>query len=421
MRPPVEGTIARDRYEDDPETATGLLADKSGYVMTIPAAMVQRAATEKGWGPEKAGGMEKLLARGQERFGIYCAPCHGATGDGKGMIVCKRDKPTQACESRGFPPLPTYADPRLRAMPDGQLFATISHGVRTMPAYGPQIPIARSLGHRRLRARSGAEPDGRGHPHATGAQEVSTTDKESTAKSAGDYRIPAKSGWAGSWKIAAGVGAVGIAGAAYGYFGHVVPPERFAYSALFGLFVPLSLALGSLFFVMVLYVTKASWGVTVRRIAELFMRPMPIFAILVIPLVLLVPHIFPWLGAGHEAEMSKETATATAGEHAPGAATAKPPSPIEEARGEPAREPAAMRDLPLQSPKRMEKAEEGAEQEIVEHKRFYLNKQFFLGRLIAYLLIWSWLAQRYFRWSTEQDKTKALENTVAAQSFAPLG
>lgn len=129
MRPPVPGTIARDRYEDDPEVATGLLADRSAYVMTIPQALVQRI-----------GGMDKLLARGQERFGIYCAPCHGLTGDGKGMVVCKRDKATDPCESRGFPPLPSYEDPRLRTMPDGQLFATITHGVRTMPAYGPQIP-----------------------------------------------------------------------------------------------------------------------------------------------------------------------------------------------------------------------------------------------------------------------------------------
>jgi len=129
MRSPVAGTIARDRYEDDPEIATGLLADQSGYVMTIPQQVVQRA-----------GGLEKMLARGQERFGIYCAPCHGATGDGKGMVVCKRAKPTDPCESRGFAPLPAYSDPRLRGMPDGQVFATITHGVRTMPAYGPQIP-----------------------------------------------------------------------------------------------------------------------------------------------------------------------------------------------------------------------------------------------------------------------------------------
>jgi mono/diheme cytochrome c family protein len=130
MRTPLEGTVARDRYEDDPEIATGLLADKSAYVLAVPPAIVQRQ-----------GGMEKLLARGQERFGIYCAPCHGQTGDGKGMVTCKREKATDACESRGFAPLPSYEDARLRQMPDGQLFATITHGVRTMPAYGPQIPV----------------------------------------------------------------------------------------------------------------------------------------------------------------------------------------------------------------------------------------------------------------------------------------
>jgi mono/diheme cytochrome c family protein len=58
------------------------------------------------------------------------------------MVVCKREKVTDPCESRGFPPLPSYEDDRLRHMPDGQLFATISRGVRTMPAYGPQIPTS---------------------------------------------------------------------------------------------------------------------------------------------------------------------------------------------------------------------------------------------------------------------------------------
>jgi mono/diheme cytochrome c family protein len=130
MRTPVEGTVARDRYEDDPEIATGLLPDQSGYVMTVPQTFIQ-----------KYGGMAKVLERGQQRFTIYCTPCHGQTGDGKGMVVCKRDKASDPCESRGFAPLPSYEDPRLRGMPDGQLFATITHGVRTMPAYGPQIPI----------------------------------------------------------------------------------------------------------------------------------------------------------------------------------------------------------------------------------------------------------------------------------------
>jgi mono/diheme cytochrome c family protein len=131
MRSPVAGTVARDRYEDDAETATGLNAQKSAYAMTVPLSVVQHG-----------GGLEKVLSRGQQRYGIYCAPCHGLTGDGKGMVVCKREKPSDPCESVGFPPLPSYEDPRIRQMPDGQLFATITHGVRTMPAYGPQIPIS---------------------------------------------------------------------------------------------------------------------------------------------------------------------------------------------------------------------------------------------------------------------------------------
>ncbi|MGD0674228.1 MAG: cytochrome c [Polyangiaceae bacterium] len=130
MRPPVAGAISREFYEDDPETRTGLDDTQRNYVMAIPQTVISHA-----------GGLEKLAARGQERFNIYCAPCHGLTGDGKGMVTCKRDKVTDPCQSRGFAPLPSYQDARIRQMPDGQLFATISHGVRTMPAYGAQVPI----------------------------------------------------------------------------------------------------------------------------------------------------------------------------------------------------------------------------------------------------------------------------------------
>jgi hypothetical protein len=263
---------------------------------------------------------------------------------------------------------------------------------------------------------------------------VSTTEKQSL-----DYRIPASSGWSGAWRILLGIGLVGAAGAAYAYFGHAVSPERFAYAYLFGLFVPLSLALGSLFFVMVLHITKSSWGVTVRRVAELFMRPIPVFAVLVIPLVFLLPTIFPWLGggkpeglegdkavaaehAGADKDKDKDKEKAEKGEHETGE-----PNVLAESRGDPTKEPVAMRWAPpatgaeLQANKRLEKASEHEEHEVLEHKAFYLNKRFFLVRLIGYLVIWTWLAYRFFQWSTTQDKTKALENTAAAQKFAPAG
>jgi hypothetical protein len=249
--------------------------------------------------------------------------------------------------------------------------------------------------------------------------------KEHAPKESGrDYRIPAKSAWAGAWKGAAVVGALGLLGAAYGY---KVDPQRFAFAYLWAFYVSLSLALGSLFFVMVQYITKASWGVTVRRTAEMFMRPMSLFPVLAIPLVLLVGQLFPWTGAKRPNEIHKEAAAATAEKGADkggekGAANKETtPSPIAEARGIADREPAAMRDPPLTNARRMERAEERAEGEIVAHKAFFFKRGFFFTRFVLYLLIWWWLAQRFFGWSTDQDKTKALELTAAAQRFAPAG
>ena len=74
--------------------------------------------------------MDALEKRGQDRYGIYCTPCHDKTGSGDGMVV-----------RHGLVKPPTYHQDRLRHAPDGQIFATISNGIRNMPAYGPQIPV----------------------------------------------------------------------------------------------------------------------------------------------------------------------------------------------------------------------------------------------------------------------------------------
>jgi hypothetical protein len=227
-----------------------------------------------------------------------------------------------------------------------------------------------------------------------------TTHGGHSAPSANDYIVPANSPWRRAWIYPAGVGALGAGMAAMGYRDD---PSRFPFAYLFGFFVALSLALGSLFFVLVLYVTKASWGITVRRVAELFMRRMAIFAVLAIPLILTIGKLFPWAGAPIHA--------VTSAEHA---------EPLAQARGIAASEPYAFRDLPVADARRMEKAEEESEASIVEHRRPYLNRQFFLFRLVAYLAIWTFLAFRYFQWSTEQDKTAAMKNTADAQSFAPV-
>lgn len=69
------------------------------------------------------------LQRGQQRYNIYCAPCHDRVGEGKGMIV-----------QRGFRQPPTFHSPRLRALPDGHFFEVITEGFGTMPSYRTQIP-----------------------------------------------------------------------------------------------------------------------------------------------------------------------------------------------------------------------------------------------------------------------------------------
>ena len=71
---------------------------------------------------------QDLLDRGQERFAIFCSPCHGLAGDGNGMVV-----------RRGFPQPPSYHIDRLRTAPLGHFYDVISHGYGLMPSYASQL------------------------------------------------------------------------------------------------------------------------------------------------------------------------------------------------------------------------------------------------------------------------------------------
>jgi mono/diheme cytochrome c family protein len=70
-----------------------------------------------------------LLERGGERFGIFCSPCHGAGGDGNGMIV-----------QRGMPRPTSYHDERLRAADDQHFFDVITNGYGAMYSYASRVP-----------------------------------------------------------------------------------------------------------------------------------------------------------------------------------------------------------------------------------------------------------------------------------------
>ncbi len=69
-----------------------------------------------------------LLVRGKERFGIYCTPCHGLSGDGRGVIV-----------RRGFPQPPPYYSPELRKQPIGHFFDVMTRGYGVMYSYASRI------------------------------------------------------------------------------------------------------------------------------------------------------------------------------------------------------------------------------------------------------------------------------------------
>jgi hypothetical protein len=113
MRMPVDGTVARSRLNEDSRYYLGKNANNT-FVRKIPVSMTL-----------------PLLERGQKRFDIYCSPCHGQTGAGQGIVIKK-----------GFLPPNSFHIDRLREIEDGYIFDVIRNGLRNMPSYGYQVPVA---------------------------------------------------------------------------------------------------------------------------------------------------------------------------------------------------------------------------------------------------------------------------------------
>jgi len=111
-RPVVEDTVARGQLRFDPLRDAGRIGDMLADRFPAP---VSRAT----------------LDRGEERYEIFCAPCHGRAGDGRGIVAL-----------RGFkrPPAAFHTD-RLRQAPPGHLFDVITNGFGAMQDYRSQIPV----------------------------------------------------------------------------------------------------------------------------------------------------------------------------------------------------------------------------------------------------------------------------------------
>lgn len=117
-RPLVPGTIARGKLRLDEAYFTGIANGR--FVDRIPASLSDTAIKRRA-----------LLLRGQERFNIFCSPCHGRLGDGKGMIA-----------QRGFAlrrPVGNYHTDRLRKMPVGHFYDVITNGYGAMYSYASRV------------------------------------------------------------------------------------------------------------------------------------------------------------------------------------------------------------------------------------------------------------------------------------------
>jgi mono/diheme cytochrome c family protein len=110
-RPLVPGTVARGQLRDDTLLYTGKVNGVDAEVFPFPID-------------------DAVMARGRERFDIYCSPCHGRTGQGNGMIV-----------RRGYRPPPTYHQDRLRSAPVGHFFDVMTNGFGAMPDYVAQVKV----------------------------------------------------------------------------------------------------------------------------------------------------------------------------------------------------------------------------------------------------------------------------------------
>lgn len=129
MREPVPGTVARGELVDDPMYTYGyiLVATEDGGFAAEWARRI----------PERLEVTPQFIRRGQVRYNIYCAPCHGVTGHGDGPI---HQTATLRLEPLWVPPSDLLSE-AVRERPDGHLFNTITMGIRNMAGYGAQIPV----------------------------------------------------------------------------------------------------------------------------------------------------------------------------------------------------------------------------------------------------------------------------------------
>lgn len=132
MRPPVIGAVARGRTNDDPHLDGGVVDGQ--WATTLPAALVAHQS------------VEALIARGRVRYDIFCAICHGFAGGGDGTV---NQRAMELLTNVNGPVNGTtwvqaknlVHDETVTVQPIGQIFNTITHGIRNMAGYESQISV----------------------------------------------------------------------------------------------------------------------------------------------------------------------------------------------------------------------------------------------------------------------------------------
>lgn len=129
MRPPVQGSVARGESYVDTHMFEGVVDGQ--WATALPTSMKLDQAT---------------LERGQQRFNIYCSACHGYAGYGDGAVnqramelVSNVNGPVNGTQ---WVAAKSLHDETTRHQPMGQLFNTVTHGIRNMAGYGAQISVA---------------------------------------------------------------------------------------------------------------------------------------------------------------------------------------------------------------------------------------------------------------------------------------
>jgi mono/diheme cytochrome c family protein len=115
-RLPVQGTVARGELREDTYFYTGKINGQFGAELPMPLT-------------------KELLARGQNRYNIYCTPCHSRVGDGNGMIPSRA--PNTGSTSKFKPP--SYHEERLKKQPIGYFYDVMTNGFGVMLNYSAQI------------------------------------------------------------------------------------------------------------------------------------------------------------------------------------------------------------------------------------------------------------------------------------------